>query len=791
MFDSTASGIVSRLLRRDERPASDRLTVQLDTRHDHLTAYQFDVYPPGNKGDASIGSDGSSDYSWDAVWDVATTTDAAGWTAEMRIPLSQLRYDRSSDTWGIQVIRFIQRKQERIVLSFAPKTESQGVDRYAHVTGLRGLPTSRRIEVMPYSSARAKYDQTGAGNPFRDGSDYIASAGADLRLGITSDLTLDATINPDFGQVEVDPAVVNLSAFEVTFPERRPFFVEGADLFRFGQIRTFNSFGTPQTFFSRRIGRQPQGFVSDPGATYSDVPEQTTIAAAMKLTGKIGGWSVALLDAVTPEESARYVIDPANPSLGTPVEPLTNYFVSRVRRETRGGNTAVGALVTAVHRSTDDPVLSGMLRSSAYVGGVDLNHSWGNRMWALDASYAQSMLHGTAAAIDRAQRSSARYLHRPDATNLEYDPTSTALTGHAAQLALTKSNGNWAGNVALMDKSPGYETNDIGLTFGTGRRGVATDIHYFHSKPGRVLRDWTLGVLTGNDWNYDGDNTTRYVGSIQNMRFRNFWQLNTNVFHNFPSYDDQFTRGVAIARLPYRTNANISISSSSRGIFSGGLFARINRNGAGGWGRSVGVETSLQPSSNVRLSFKPNFGRFHNVSQFVRGVADAQATETFGRRAVFATLDQRELALDTRLDWTFSPKMSLQLYVQPLISTGSYTGYKEFATPGTFNFAAYGQDRGTIARDAGTGTYTVDPDGAGAAQAFTFPDQNFNFRSLRGNAVFRWEYRPGSTIFVVWQQSRQGSENIGDFSFSRDFGEVFKSPATNVLAVKVTYWMGL
>lgn len=305
-------------------------------------------------------------------------------------------------------------------------------------------------------------------------------------MGITSDLTLDATINPDFGQVEVDPAVVNLSAFEVTFPERRPFFVEGADLFRFGQIRTFNSFGTPQTFFSRRIGRQPQGFVSDPGATYADVPEQTTIAAAMKLTGKIGGWSVALLDAVTPEESARYVIDPTNPSLGTPVEPLTNYFVTRVRRETRGGNTAVGALMTAVHRATDDPLLAGMLRSSAYVGGVDLNHSWGNRMWALDASYAQSMLYGTAAVIDRAQRSSARYLHRPDATNLDYDPTSTSLTGHAAQLALTKSNGNWAGNIALMDKSPGYETNDIGLTSATGRRGVATDIHFFQPKPGRV-----------------------------------------------------------------------------------------------------------------------------------------------------------------------------------------------------------------------------------------------------------------------------------------------------------------
>ena len=791
MFDREPGRIVSRLGRRDERTASDRLTIRLDARHDHLTAFLFDVFPAGNKGDASVGANGQEDYSWDPVWDVATSVDSLGWTAEMRIPFSQLRYDRSIEEWGIQIVRFIQRRQEEDVFSFVPKTESQGANRYGHLAGMRDLPATRRVEVTPYTSARARYDQTGPGNPFRDGSDYVASAGADLRVGLTSNLTLDATINPDFGQVEVDPAVVNLSAFEVTFDEKRPFFVEGADLFRFGQIRTFNSFGSPTTFFSRRIGRPPQGFVNDPAAVFTDVPEATTIAAAAKVTGKTrGGWSIALLDAVTTEEVARFAPDASSTFGRAPVEPLTNYFAGRVQRELRQGNTVVGALVTAVNRSTDDPLLTDLLRSSAYLGGVDLNHSWGNRMWALDASFAASLLNGSEGAIARAQRTSARYYQRPDAENIGFDPTRTSLSGYAGQIALTKTNGNWAGNLAYQEKSPGYETNDIGFTGTVGRRGISTDIHYYEPKPGPIFRSWTLGLLSGNDWNYDGDHTTSYVGSILNLTLRNFWRVNSNLFYNFASYDDQLTRGGPIARLPHRGDFNVSVNSDDRGIFAVGAQGNVNWNGADGYGRTIRVIAEAQPAPNIRFSLEPSFSRFHNVSQFVQGVTDPEATATFGRRAVFATVDQRELAFDTRLAWTFSPKVSLQLYVQPLISSGDFTDYKEFRTPGTFDFDVYGRDRGSLVRE-GDGSLTVDPDAAGPAASFAIPEQNFNFRSLLANVVFRWEYRPGSTLFVVWQQSRSGIANVGNFDFNRDFDAVFSNPATNVLAVKMTYWMGL
>jgi hypothetical protein len=793
MFDSEPHRIVRRLVRRDGDVASDFLTIRLDARHDHLTSFVFDVYPAGNKGDASVGSDGFGDSSWDPIWDVATSIDSLGWVAEVRIPLSQLRYDRTADDWGIQVTRFIQRKQEEDVLSYVPRNENAGANRYGHLTGMRGLPSSRRLEVMPYTSARGEFQDIPSGDPFRDGSDLFGSAGADVKMGLTSDLTLDLTINPDFGQVEVDPAVVNLSAFEVVFDEKRPFFVEGSDLFRFGSLNTFNSFGTPETFFSRRIGRTPQGFINDPNATFVDAPGQTTIAGAAKVTGKTrGGWSIALLNATTLEEEGHYVTGGSNAVQAEPVEPLTNYFVGRIRKELRQGNTAIGTLFTAVNRSMDNPTLEATLRSNAYLAGADLNHYWGNRTWALDASFATSILNGSTDAIARAQRSSARYYQRPDADNISFDSTRTNLNGYAAQIAVTKtSGGHWGGNLAYQEKSPGYETNDIGFAQTVGRRGVSTDIHYEQTRPGRLFRNYVIGFLSGNDWNYDGDHTTSYIGHIVNFRLRNFWQVNTNYFRNFPSYDDQLTRGGPLARLPTRNNVNASIQTDNRGAWSVGLNGSLNWNGADGYGKEVGLNLSYQPSSNVRLSFNPGYGRFRNVSQFVQGVVDPTATSTFGRRAVFANLDQNELSLETRLDWTFSPRMSLQLYLQPLISSGDFTGYKEFARPKTFNFDVYGRDVGTISRDDATATYTVDPDGAGPAAAFSFPDQNFNFRSLLANVVFRWEYRPGSTLFLVWQQSRAGVEGIGDFSFRRDFDAIFSNPAVNVFAVKMTYWLGV
>lgn len=792
MYDSNPAGIVRRLGRRDDRVSSDRLTLVIDSRHDHLTAFRFDIYPAGNKGDRSIGADFSEDSGWDPVWDVVTTIDSLGWTAEIRIPLSQLRYERGNDEWGIQIVRFVQRTQEEDVFVYVPKTETEGINRYGHLTGMSGVPSPRRLELTPFLSARAQYDDPPAGNPFRDGSDYYKSAGGDLKLGLASDLTLDLTVNPDFGQVEADPAVVNLSAFEITFPEKRPFFIEGSSLFRFHQLRAFNYSGTPTVFFSRRIGRQPQGFIGDPNATYTDVPAQTTIAAAAKMTGKTRGWSIALLDAYTPREMGRYAL--ANASHHeAPVEPATNYFATRIRRDLREGNTSIGAITTAVNRSLEDSTLRSLLRSSAYVVGVDLNHSWGNRNWGIDAYYARSVLNGSPEAINRAQRANARYLQRPDAKNLDYDSTRTTLSGHAGHLGISRLGGGaLGGSVVYEEKSPGYETNDLGTTATVGRRTVSTDLHYFRSRPQLAFRNWTVGVNTGNSWNFDGDAAFGYVGSYQNVRFRNFWSLNSNIYYNFAAFDDQVTRGGPLMRVPANTFASFTLQSST------GKALGLSFNGSFNWfeargGRtgSYGLTLSYQPDPALRVELSPTYSDNRVANQFVTSRPDPLATATFGRRTVFAALDQRQVSLDTRLDWTFNPRLSLQLFVQPFISAGDYRDYKEFRRPGTFDFDVYGVDKGTIVRDSASGAFTVDPDAGGPAPAFSFQDQNFNFRSFLANLVIRWEPRPGSTLFFVWQHSRSGQATVGAFSLHRDLGAIFDTPATNVVAVKATYWFGL
>ncbi|NIR41506.1 MAG: hypothetical protein GWN73_39035, partial [Actinobacteria bacterium] len=393
------------------------------------------------------------DDSWDPVWDAATTVDDEGWTAELRIPFSQLRFDPGSDVWGVQFSRRIVDTREHLVFSFTPKRERGGVARYGHLVGIEGVQPGRNVEVLPYAVGRAEYLEAEPDNPFRDGTAYIGGVGVDLKYGLTSNLTLDATINPDFGQVEVDPAVVNLSAFETFFQEKRPFFVEGADIFG----------GGADLFYSRRIGRRPQGSLPDEAA-HADRPESTTILGAAKVTGRTAnGWSIGLLEAVTGREEAAYV-DTLGVRGRAPVEPLTNHLVGRLRRDLRSGETVLGLKATAANRRLDTDALAGRLRSSAYAGGFDFKHEWANRAWAVDGHIAFSRIAGAPDVMVAAQRSSARYLQRVDADHLSLDSAATALAGFSGRLQIAKRAGlHWRGQASYSTTSPGYETNDLGF----------------------------------------------------------------------------------------------------------------------------------------------------------------------------------------------------------------------------------------------------------------------------------------------------------------------------------------
>jgi hypothetical protein len=790
LFDREPLKVQPQLARRDEGIEGDLVEVTFDSYHDHLSAFVFRLSAAGARRDAAVSTSGGQDNSWDAVWEGAATVDSLGWTAEFRIPLSQLRYNPKQSSWGLQLGRKIARKAEVSYFSFTPKTEQQGVNRYGHLTGLDNLPSPRRLELVPYALAKNENPGVSRNDPLQKRNNIAPGVGLDLKYGLTSNFTLDATFNPDFGQVEVDPAVVNLSAFETFFPERRPFFVEGASIFSFGDMRSQNNSNGYNFLHTRRIGRQPQRFIGGANVTAVDAPLETTIATAAKLTGRTsGGWSIGLLDAFTTREQARF-LDAAGAERRATVEPRANYFVGRVKRELREGNTTLGVAATAVNRSLDDPALLPIFRRAAYVGGIDWNHAWSNRRYAFDGAIAVTHNLGSAEAIDALQLSSARYLQRPDREHNRRDPTKTSLTGYVAEVTFAKLAGlHWKGSVTYQEYSPLFEINEAGFLGNTDMRSVAPLIGYEENRPGKYLRNWAQYLFWNPSWNFDGDMTFNGVGAISNAELPNFWGLFLRVDWRPPVYDGFLTRGGPMARVVSGGSVQAEVTSDRRKRYTFGLFSSRAWNAAGGRGLNIQPRATLRPSTAVRLTLQPTYSRTHAMAQYVTQIADPAATNTFGRRYVFATLDQQQVALVTRVDWTFTPALSFQLFAQPLLAAADFQDYKEFLRPRQFDFGIYGRDAGTISRDA-SGTYTVDPDAAGAAPAFTFSDRDFNRRSLRGSAVLRWEYRPGSALFLVWQQSRFGSIGSGEFDLSRDFRELWAVPPENVFVIKGTWWIG-
>lgn len=788
MFDTAPDSIAAQLARRDAGGIySDWVHVIVDSYYDRRTAFRFTVNPMGVKKDVYASNDGQEDTNWDAVWDVETRVDPDGWTAEYRIPFSQLRFASTDGerVWGFQVMRDIARNNERVAFATWVPQEAGFVSRFGNLTGLVNIPSPRRLEIMPYVSSKLTSAPGDEANPFYKSKSFEGSVGGDLRWGMPGGLTLTATVNPDFGQVEVDPAVVNLSAFETFFPEKRPFFLEGSDVFSFGNVIRNNDYAGQTFLYSRRIGRTPQRFPGGSGVAYFDAPEQTTIAGAAKITGKRGPWTIGVMDAVTPEERAD-LIRTDGTRAETPVEPMSNYFAGRLRRDFRAGNTVVGGMVTHTVRRLEGATFDNILPANAAFAGLDFEHRWANRQWALSGFTSMSRVAGSPTVIGNVQRSSIRYYQRPDADYLEVDPNATSLVGHLSSLALSKR-GKTDFSLSLRNASPGFEINDFGFHGRMDYRSVSTFVGNQNFVPGKLMRSWSRYLYTNHTWNHGGTSIFQSLGGGVNGSFNNFWQASLGTSLNPEYYNDRLTRGGPIALNPRGWSGNGYVSSDSRKpiVFDGNF--QGSRNASGSWSRGGGLSVNARPASSVSIRFGPQLSANYSVSQYVRGVNDAAAGHTFGRRYVFADLRQTTLSLDTRVEWTLSPTLSLQTYMQPFVSAGQYSNFKEFAKPKTLDFLVYGKDVGTISRSS-EGVYTVDPDASDPSPAFTFGDPTFNIRSLRGNAVLRWEYRPGSALFLVWQQQRSDFEPVGDFELGRDVGAIFRTHPTNIFLLKATYW---
>lgn len=780
-FDSAMDSVAATLFRKDGFAYSDWVYVNIDSYNDNRTSFSFAVNPRGVRKDILTYNNSNEDSRWDAIWEAKTEINDDHWTVEIRIPLSQLRFNAKNDIqhWGINFQRRIARKEEISFWSPTPQSTSGFVSRYGNLEGITNLEEPRRLEIVPYASTSLTRAPGSAANPFYKSNDVAASFGGDIKYGLTSDFTLTGTINPDFGQVEADPAVINLSAFEIFFPEQRPFFLEGSDIFQFGNTQTFNKFGTPTIFYSRRIGRQPQGRVAAAGveAENIDRPDQTSIASAAKVSGKTAnGLSIGVLNAFTTRENATF-INTSNNERDLSIEPPTNYFVGRVKKDFNKGNTIIGGYVSSVNRFINAEYLESNLHQANYIGGIDFEHSWNDREWIASGQFSGSHVKGSQNAIRQTQLNSSRYFNRVDAAYLSVDENKTSLSGYSGELSFARFGGkHWRGSLTYSMVNPGYEVNDIGFETRADFHGLSYLLQYHEPAPSGPFRFYNINIYGNQRWNFGGNKTFNSLASSGYVQFTNLWSFNFNTTYNIGAFDDRLLRGGPLARTPANFSYSGVIESNQSNMVSAAIGHLRRNDRSGGMERDFFVDLTVRPTSYIQFTLSPNYNYRTNTSQYILEQPDQTAVNTFGRRYVLSDLDQTTFSAALRLDWTFTPDISLQTYIRPFITNGDYYNYKEFTTPREFDFSIYGRDAGTI--NESDGVFTVDPDGQGAANPFSFSDRDFNFRSIQINAVFRWEYTPGAILFLVWQQDRQSSEQLSDLRFNRDITRLFDTKPT-------------
>lgn len=788
LYDSQPELIVSRLGRRDDLVDSDWFKFAVDPYYDRLTGFQFAVNPAGSIADATLYNDSWRDYTWDGVWEWATNIDEKGWTVEIRIPFNQLRFPKKEEyLWGIYFSRTIKRKNERNSFVWIPKEDSGYVSHFAKLVGIKGTNPGRHIEFLPYTVGQAEYMPAEPGNPFNTGKNYLGNIGFDLKVGVKSNLTLDATINPDFGQVEVDPAVVNLTAYETFYEEKRPFFIEGSSIFNFGRGGS-NSFwgfnwGDPDFFYSRRIGRAPRGDISRDG--YVNYPDWTTILGAAKISGKIGnGWNIGFINALTAREYAE--IDSGGECFEEEVEPFSYYGVLRAQKEFNQGNQAFGIIATSVIRDLRTENLKDNLNKNAFNLAFD---GWTfldkNKTWVITGWIGGTRVEGSPDAILKLQKAPQHYYQRPDATHVELDENATSLSGWAGRFTINKQKGNFIFNAAIGALSPGFEPNDLGFQWkGDVINGhLAFGYHEFH--PGEVFRNWRINLATFRNYDFGSNKVGEGYFLFSNAQFLNYWGVRLMAAYFPQTWDNDLTRGGPLTIDPAGGFGNLRIYSDSRKPIVLSVNNRYSASTSGSFSWNSRISLRWKPRSNISLSFGPSYSFRHPVAQWVTSVDDPLMIDTYGTRYIFAEIDQKTLSSEIRLNWTFTPKLSLQLYLQPFLAIGKYDKFKELSRSKSFDFNQFGQGQSTISYT--DDIYTVDPDGPGPAPAFSFNNPDFNFKSLRGTVVLRWEYLPGSTLYLVWTQNRADYAHPGDFNFSRDLHDLFTALGDNIFLIKISY----
>jgi hypothetical protein len=761
--------------RRDEGEQAEHLIVSLDTYLDRRTSYTFGVTAAGVRLDLYYARDADwpNDPGFDPVWQARTSMDEQGWNAELWIPFSQLRFtERDPQVWGVNVERWVPSRNEEVAWVLIPRTEERRTSLFGDLHGISGIRPSRRLEVLPYvASSSHLIGDRDQNDPFTGGGNLEGRVGLDAKVGIGTNLTLEATVNPDFGQVEADPAEVNLSAFETFFDERRPFFIEGSDLLM-GSVDNY--------FYSRRIGAAPAGRAS---GDFVEYPATSTILGAAKLTGRLAsGMSVGMLGAVTDDESARTFQFP-NQFASVPVAPQTTYGVTRVQQEFGSGSTTA-LMGTVVHRALgDNDALASLLTRNAFTVSSDSLIRLADGAYELQLNAGVAHVNGTAGALDRLQRSSARYLHRPDADYLSYDPLRTSMTGMKVLANLERRNArHWLWQIETETETPEFETNDIGRLSSGDNVGLNTQIEYRETRPGRWLRNYSVSLSPRGAWNYGGDLQQVRIEPRARLTWRNFWGTNLSGFIRRRSQNMRLTRGGPSMEQPAGWQAEMGVESPDASQTRGGMSLTYGRDEDGGLTFQLDGEITMQPAPQLQLSISPEYERRIDTQQYVSTLAGG-GPATFGGRYLFADVDRSTYATQIRLTYIFKPDLTLDFYAEPFAASGRYDDIGELAAARTRLRRVYGTD-GTILTTLADGSQRV-TDGT---SSFTLRSRDFNVQSFRSNLVLRWEWRPGSTLYLVWQQDRSAEEALRDRTSVADMFSSFGRPGDHFFAIKTSFW---
>ena len=771
--------IIRKAGRRDEFNG-DIVGINFDSYHDHRTGFEFNVTSAGQKIDLLLSNPTNWDVNWNAVWYAKIGKEDSAWTVEYEIPLSQLRYSSDDEqVWGMHCWRWIDRLQEESDWEPQSSTGPGILYQFGELHGIKGLPSSRRIEIMPYSLGRIKTFKSEPGNPFADkGRDWFGNLGLDAKIGLSSNFTADLTINPDFGQVESDPSVMNLTAFETFYEERRPFFLEGKNIFSF-------DFDNMNIFYSRRIGHPPAYSPELNNNEYIDFPDNTTILSAAKISGKsANGLAIGVLQSLTANEHAK--INSAGTDKKISVEPITNYLITRIQQDYNEGATVLGGIFTSTNRFINDSQLEFMNRN-AFTGGIDFLHQWNDKEFFVDAKLIGSAIEGSTEAIQILQKSSARYYQRPDADYLHFDSTLTNLKGYGGSIRIGKgSKGLWRYSTGLHWRSPGLELNDLGYLQTADFIQQENSISYFVIQPVSIFRTYTVSLSEFNNWDFGMD----YLLSGGNLNlyfeFLNNWAVSFSSIYTSQALDNHILRGGFAMLVPAIWENDIYIRTDPSEQIFFDLSANLISSGAGS-GRYYSVQpgVSVIPLNTLKLSLSLNYSKHINNLQYVD-------TKTINNEPIYilGKINQNTLGATFRIDYNLTPELSIQYYGSPFASIGKYSEFKNVTNP---RASAY-SDRFVLLNSVLNGNdYEVsenNPGGSGQIN-YTFGNPDFNFFQFRSNLVFRWEYQPGSQIYLVWSQDRTNYIMPGDNSVSKALSSLKDVYPNNIFLIKINYWFSI